>query len=153
MGIFLEFYVTYEREIAILLQLILILIAVTALIVAIGISKKLRKIIKEINNLTCKKCLQNVTGKLIKEYDYFHFFFIPIFKWHEEYYLLCENCNRVFKVSEEKGKSIENGNDINIDYWDLKEEGNIYGDNICQNCGRKVDPQYSYCPYCGNKIK
>ena len=111
------------------------------------------KIIKEINNLTCKKCLQNVTGKLIKEYDYFHFFFIPIFKWHEEYYLLCENCNRVFKVAEEKGKSIENGNDINIDYWDLKEEGNIYGDNICQNCGRKVDPQYSYCPYCGNKIK
>ncbi len=85
------------------------------------------KIIKEINNLTCKKCLQNVTGKLIKEYDYFHFFFIPIFKWHEEYYLLCENCNRVFKVSEEKGKSIENGNDININYWDLKEEGNIYG--------------------------
>ena len=23
---------------------------------------------------------------------------------------------------QEKGKSIENGNDINIDYWDLKEE-------------------------------
>lgn len=54
MGIFLEFYVTYEREIAILLQLILILIADTALIVAIGISKKLRKIIKEINTyLNC----------------------------------------------------------------------------------------------------
>ena len=37
------------------------------------------KIIKEINNLTCKKCLQNVTGKLIKEYDYFHFFFIHLY--------------------------------------------------------------------------
>ena len=54
MGIFLEFYVTYEREIAIILKQILILIAVTALIVAIGISKKLRKIIKEINTyLNC----------------------------------------------------------------------------------------------------
>ena len=54
MSIFLEFYVTYEREIAILLQLVLILIAVTALILAIGISKKLRKIIKEINTyLNC----------------------------------------------------------------------------------------------------
>lgn len=54
MSIFLEFYVTYEREIAILLQLVLILIAVTVLIVAIGISKKLRKIIKEINTyLNC----------------------------------------------------------------------------------------------------
>ena len=37
------------------------------------------KIIKEINNLTCKRCLQNVTGKLVKQYDYFHFFFISIF--------------------------------------------------------------------------
>ena len=54
MSIFLEFYVTYEREIAILLQLVLILIAVTALILAIGITKKLRKIIKEINTyLNC----------------------------------------------------------------------------------------------------
>ena len=35
-----------------------------------------KKIIKEINNLTCKRCLQNVTGKLVKQYDYFHFFFM-----------------------------------------------------------------------------
>lgn len=111
------------------------------------------KIIKEINNLTCKRCLQNVTGKLVKQYDYFHFFFIPIFKWHEEYYLICENCSCVFKVSKEKGKSIERDNDIEINYWDLKEEENTWREKICPGCGREVDSQYSYCPYCGNRIK
>lgn len=90
------------------------------------------KIIKEINNLTCKKCLQNVTGKLVKQYDYFHFFFIPIFKWHEEYYLICENCSCVFKVSKEKGKSIEHDNDIEINYWDLKEEENTWRKKYAQ---------------------
>ena len=99
------------------------------------------KIIKEINNLTCKRCLQNVTGKLVKQYDYFHFFFIPIFKWREEYYLICENCSCVFKVSKEKGKSIEHDNDIEINYWDLKEEENTWREKICPGCGREVDSQ------------
>lgn len=117
-----------------------------------GVEHK-QKLIKEINNLTCKNCLQNVTGKLVKQYDYFHFFFIPIFKWHEEYYLICENCSCVFKVSKEKGKSIEHDNDIEINYWDLKEEENTWRKKICPGCGREVDSQYSYCPYCGNRIK
>ena len=90
------------------------------------------KIIKEINNLTCKRCLQNVTGKLVKQYDY---------------------CSCVFKVSKEKGKSIEHDNDIEINYWDLKEEENTWREKICPGCGREVDSQYSYCPYCGNRIK
>ncbi|WP_368075617.1 zinc-ribbon domain-containing protein [uncultured Clostridium sp.] len=24
---------------------------------------------------------------------------------------------------------------------------------MCPGCGREVDSQYSYCPYCGNRIK
>ena len=59
----------------------------------------------------------------------------------------------VFKVSKEKGKSIEHDNDIEINYWDLKEEENTWREKICPGCGREVDSQYSYCPYCGNRIK
>ena len=115
------------------------------------------KIIKEINNLTCKKCLQNVTGKLVKQYDYFHFFFIPLFKWTEEYYVICNGCKSSFSISKEKGKEIERGGDVEVTYWDLKEVNNNYESYYivkrCSRCNREVEDNFEYCPYCGEKIR
>lgn len=117
-----------------------------------GVESK-EKIIKELNNLECKKCLHNLSGNLIKRYTYFHFFFIPIFKWNEEYFIICNNCSCLYRIAKEKGKNIELGKEENITYWDLNDEVYNHNENICNNCKIKVHSEYQYCPYCGNKLK
>lgn len=122
-----------------------------------GIENK-NKEIKVLDNLSCKKCNSIVTGKLIKSFDFFHFFFIPLFKWNEKYYVLCDCCNTLYTINKEKGKAIERGENINITYWDLQEIDNGYYNNVnfqghvCKNCGNKVEPNFKYCPYCGTQI-
>ena len=119
-----------------------------------GIENK-DKIIKENQKIYCKGCNDYVTGRIIKSYDFFHFFFIPIFKWNENYYVVFNNCNHLYSISKEKGKSIEHGENYEINYWDLKDfEGSNYENNDrCYNCGREIGIGYIYCPYCGQKIR
>lgn len=121
-----------------------------------GIDNK-EKEIKIINNLCCKNCNISNEARLIKIFTFFHFFFIPLFKWNESYYVICNGCNSIFNISKEKGKSVENGEDIEITYWDLKEVNNNYGSYYivrrCPRCSREVENTFEYCPYCGEKIK
>lgn len=88
----------------------------------------------------------------------FHFFFIPLFKWNEKYYIECRSCKRLIPLSNEKGKKIERGENIEITGLALEEVNNIYGynynaNNICKSCKKEVDSEYKYCPYCGYKVK
>lgn len=127
------------------------------LIGVFGIENK-DKQIKILDNLNCKKCSCNVSARLIKNFDFFHFFFIPIFKWNERYYVVCEQCNTLYSIKKEKGKAIEQGENINITYWDLEEVNKEYYNEkyfkgkICENCGNKLEGEFKYCPYCGSKI-
>lgn len=119
-----------------------------------GIENK-DKEIKELNNLTCKKCNSTIQGKLFKNFDFFHFFFIPLFKWNEKYYLLCNRCKCIYSIPKEKGKAIEKGEEVNITYWDLQEvyfNNSSYEMKICANCGEQVKRNFKYCPYCGKEI-
>ena len=58
-----------------------------------------------------------------------------------------------------KFQRIENGEELDITYWDLKEVGNSSNDyyyapkNICPSCGRTIEGDFKYCPYCGTEIK
>lgn len=117
-----------------------------------GIDHK-EKEVKILNNFTCKSCTNNVSGRLIKLYDYFHFFFIPLFKWNIKYYVICSSCNAAYSISREKGIAIENDEDSKLTYWDLNEINTSYNHvHRCSNCGREVETQFDYCPYCGNRI-
>lgn len=125
-----------------------------------GIENK-NKEIKDLNNLNCKKCNSTIQGKLIKSFDFFHFFFIPLFKWNEKYYVLCNRCKCLYSIPKEKGKAIENGEEVNIAYWDLQEiyldtNANFNGISCnmerCTNCGERVKRNFKYCPYCGKEI-
>lgn len=118
-----------------------------------GIEHKEREV-KILNNFSCKKCTTSVEGRLIKSYDYFHFFFIPLFKWNIQYYVICSTCNVAYSISKEKGRAIENDEDVKITYWDLNEINSSYNSiQRCSNCGREVESEFDYCPYCGNRIK
>ncbi len=118
-----------------------------------GIENKSKEI-KILDNLNCKKCNKVFRGRLIKNFDYFHFFFIPILKWNIKYYIICDECITKFSISIDKGKAIENDDPVDITYWDLHElENSNYNIGICRNCGKEVDPSFEFCPYCGNRIK
>lgn len=113
--------------------------------------------IMTLNNFTCKSCNTQANGKLYKRYSFFHFFFIPLFKWNIKYYVVCSSCNSVYSIPKEKGKAIEDGENVEITYWDLNEVNSSYygytSFNKCSSCGREVDKSFDYCPYCGNRIK
>lgn len=116
-----------------------------------GIETKEKKI-KELSNFFCKSCNKEEQGQLIKNYNYFHFFFLPVFKWNERYFLLCNNCSTVYEISKEKGKRLESGED-NITYWDLKEIKFYNKRRICKSCNKEIEDSFLYCPYCGNKLE
>lgn len=124
-----------------------------------GIENK-DKEIKIIDNVNCKICDSATKGKLIKNYSFFHFFFIPLFKWNENYYIVCSECNSLYTISKEKGKAIENGDNIEISYWDLQEVDNEHNNDNgyyeikrCTYCGEQIKSQFKYCPHCGRQTK
>lgn len=115
-----------------------------------GVEDK-QKEIKKIDTVNCKNC----NGRyftLIKQYTFFHIFFIPIFKWNEKYLLICSNCNNIYEIPKEKGSAIEKGESIEITYWDLNM---MYNDSYvqvrCSNCGKIIDNSFEFCPYCGKR--
>lgn len=117
-----------------------------------GVQDK-QKEIKTINNLSCKNCDGISSLTLFKVYSYFHIFFIPLFRWNERYYLVCNRCNTLYEIPLEKGVRVEQGEENVITYWDLKplEKYNNYVTYRCENCHREVEPHFEYCPYCGKK--
>lgn len=121
-----------------------------------GIEDK-QKEIRKLENLSCRDCNTTSSMILVKRYSFFHIFFLPLFRWNEQYYVICRECNRVYEIPKEKGKQAENGNESEITYWDLKlVEYEGFGsyrtiENKCRNCGRTIEPQFKYCPYCGEK--
>ena len=121
-----------------------------------GIDNK-EKEIKILNNFCCKNCNESSEAKLIKTYSFFSFlFFLPLFKWNEKYYVICNGCNSIFNIDKEKGKAIERGEKSEISYWDLKEVNNSYENYYirkCPKCNRELENDFEYCPYCGEKLK
>ncbi|SEF39839.1 zinc-ribbon family protein [Caloramator fervidus] len=108
--------------------------------------------VKDINNIICKKCGRISSYKLIKQYNVFHFFFIPIYKWNKKYYLISRCCETIFEISTEYGQRLEKEDDIVINDYELHEITFNYWYKKCPNCLREVDVSYNYCPYCGEKI-
>lgn len=123
-----------------------------------GIENK-NKEIMTLKNLNCKKCNKSTSAKLIKNFDFFHIFFIPVFKWNEKYYVVCDQCKAIYNISKDKGKAIENGENVEITYWDLQDvdtgiyNNEFYNSKVCSSCGKTVESNFEYCPYCGAKIR
>jgi len=114
-----------------------------------GIEAK-EKVIGSLPNFACKSCTSN-NAKIIKHYNYFHFFFIPVFKWGEEYIVLCDECNSIYSIPKEKGKAFELGKE-EISYWDLKPLQIKNLSFTCPSCGKETESSFDFCPYCGNTL-
>ncbi|MDI3481892.1 MAG: hypothetical protein PWQ97_1547 [Tepidanaerobacteraceae bacterium] len=112
-----------------------------------GIQNK-ERLIKQFDNIICPACGRLSRAELMEYYTYFHFFFIPLFKWNRKYFLRLRCCGSLFEVEEEYTKEIIQGGEIDFDK--LKKVGSAGG--YCPNCGNFVNPGYNFCPYCGTKL-
>lgn len=119
-----------------------------------GIEGK-EKEIRDVQNIICKTCSNMTSYKLLKTYNYFHFFFIPLFKWGVQYFLISRCCNTVFSIPMELGKKLEGGGDVYIREEDLTPLNNTfdYGEIVCPSCRSRVESKFRYCPYCGIRIR
>ncbi len=113
-----------------------------------GIQDK-QRVVKEFNNVVCA-CGSLSRAELIEEYTYFHFFFLPLFKWNKRYFIRFRCCNRIFKVPEDYVSDLKHGFDIDIDRLEEISKINM---NICPNCGATIEKSFLYCPYCGHNLK
>ncbi|MBW1739228.1 MAG: zinc ribbon domain-containing protein [Deltaproteobacteria bacterium] len=68
--------------------------------------------------------------------QYFSFFFLPLLRIKKGIPFL--ECNRCGTLSRESG-----------DVWS---ESRQSFDRTCPNCGKSVDPTYSFCPFCGQQL-
>ena len=117
-----------------------------------GIEQK-QKEVSDRRNIICPACEAFGSYRLIKMYNYFHIFFIPIFKWNTRYFIKTSCCNKIFEIHSEIGKRIEGGESVEIKSSDLESLGVAEQSNVCYHCGATIDPRYVYCPYCGKTLK
>ncbi|MCM0648284.1 zinc ribbon domain-containing protein [Clostridium swellfunianum] len=112
------------------------------------------KEIRDMSSITCKSCGRYSAYKLVKAYNYFHVFFIPVYNWGAKYYLVSRCCNDVFQIPNELGKALEEGQNIPIrdeDLTSVYNEAYYSGEKVCPNCRRSISSEFQYCPHCGNR--
>jgi len=105
------------------------------------------KEIREYSNTICQ-CGRLSRAILIEEYMYFHFFFIPVFKWGRKYYVQSRCCGRIFSVPEEYVDELKKSD--TVDFERLREIKEV--PRRCPECGYPIQPDFTFCPHCGKRF-
>ncbi len=95
----------------------------------------------------CDTCECEGDIELLKTYQCFRLFFIPLFKWHVQYYLK-HSCGAQITISEEVALGILHGT-ISIEKLHIVHENTP--SKQCMVCGNTLEAHFVYCPYCGTK--
>lgn len=109
---------------------------------------------KEVGDVTldqCPNCEGTPVGHVVTRYTYFHLFFLPIYKWNQEYAVYCTSCRTWFTLDPELGRQVEDGTLKTLNYWQLKNATLGQEPHRCGNCGHEVDEEFIFCPWCGAK--
>ncbi len=102
---------------------------------------------------TCSICGSYSNFEVYQTYTAFSLFFIPVIKWNRKYYVKARCCGSLYTIDESLGRDIENGIKREIQPSELQLiQGNYRREKRCGSCGYLVDPDYDYCPKCGNPM-
>lgn len=108
------------------------------------------------NKLRVHSCGKYNKIEIIMRYYVFSIFFIPLIKFSKKYYIKFNCCNEIYELDSDIGKSIEKGENIDIDIDKFSYQDKVYSDyklvKTCPNCNRAVDEDFIYCPYCKSKL-
>ncbi|MGB9840246.1 zinc ribbon domain-containing protein [Thermovenabulum sp.] len=107
------------------------------------------KTIKEFESTICPRCGRLTRAELIEVYTYFHFFFIPLFQWNHRYYVTLRCCRAFYEVPKDYINELKQTSII--DFSRLKDLS-YFNPNTCPRCGNNVNPNFNYCPFCGERL-
>ncbi|MEA4973354.1 MAG: zinc ribbon domain-containing protein [Candidatus Metalachnospira sp.] len=118
----------------------------------IGITEG-RKRFEQLIHIICPCCGNAGKAVVYMTYTCLSLFFIPVYKWNKQYYVEMDCCGSLYRLNEQKGKSIAKGEDVIVTSDDLEpvNNGRSYI-RRCPNCGYTLDSGYEYCPHCGRKL-
>jgi hypothetical protein len=106
------------------------------------------RLIREYDSIICPGCGRLSRAELVELYTYFHFFFIPLFKWNRRYFIRFRCCGSIYAVEGNYVQELKKG--ATLDTGRLEKIG--ASGNTCPGCGNYVNPGFNYCPYCGAKL-
>ena len=58
-------------------------------------------------NQVCPGCGSRLGMQLIRTNGYIHLFFVPVFRYDIQYFLICPNCGKTYEISREDGRRLE----------------------------------------------
>lgn len=109
-----------------------------------------KKEIRLFNNVVCPICGRYTRFHLIFTYCYFHFFFIPLFKFGKKYILLPDCGCSYYEADKEYFEELKSSDGIDFSRLNVRETRG--GERVCPRCG-KISPQsFAFCPYCGERL-
>lgn len=118
--------------------------------VIFGTNEK-EKVIKTNENIICPLCGAYGRYDVVKIYTYFHFYFIPLFRWNIRYHIRTHCCAKMCEISKSAGKNIESSVAKQVKQEDILFNFTIKN-CICQYCHSQINNAFTYCPHCGKKL-
>ncbi|NCC81454.1 MAG: zinc ribbon domain-containing protein [Clostridia bacterium] len=90
-----------------------------------------------------------VRGDLYRNNSVFEFFFIPVLRFNKKYYLKFPDSHKIYLLDKDYAEeALKSEKEVN--FYDLEEMD--VQDNTCPDCGKIVEGNYKYCPYCGKEL-
>lgn len=102
-----------------------------------------------IRNIVCPACGRYATAVLYCHYSFFHFFFIPLFKWNKTYFIKLNCCGALYTCDKDTADEILRTGEADFGKWQARENS---GGGHCPYCGGRLAGGFSFCPYCGKKL-
>ena len=104
--------------------------------------------------IICDVCGQYGRYMVYMTYTVLSLFFIPVFKWNRQYFVQTSCCGTVYSLDQEKGRSLERGENVDIEKTDLTmvQRGSVSRTKVCPSCGYRTDEDFEYCPKCGQRL-
>lgn len=112
-----------------------------------GIQDKQRTV-KEFGNVLCPDCERLSRAELIESFTFFHFFFIPLFRWNKKYFITMRCCRSLYTVNEDYFQELKNSDSIDFSRLNRIRVSH----DICPLCGNYINPNFNFCPKCGQKL-
>ena len=105
-----------------------------------------RKELRTFPNIICPCCGRYAQAKLVFQYSYFHFFFLPLFKFHKKYLVLPSCGCSVYEADAAYAEELRTADRIDMTRLNL-----VNRRRICRRCMRELSGGFDFCPYCGEK--
>lgn len=126
-----------------------------------GISRGEKKL-PFVKTMVCSACGKFGRLEAYMTYTYFTLFFIPLFRWNTEYFVMSSCCGTVYSIEKSLGKRIQKGEEVILKDEDLihrTAHSNFAGPSYeneditrCPSCGYTTKEDFLYCPKCGRRL-